>query len=174
MGKNHKQQLIDALSLKPHPEGGYYSETYRSTVNVPMHEQTEAFDGPRSLLTGIYYMMGAGDFSAFHRLKSDEMWHFYDGCPILIHMIYPDGLYQEVTLGRDVGRGQQPQFVVPAGVWFAAEPFIPSADGQAEAFALAGCTVAPGFDFEDFELADSYMLKNAFPEHAEIIERFRR
>lgn len=172
--QNRKNQLIEALSLAPHPEGGYYRETYRSAINVPIHEQNEAFEGPRSLSTGIYYMLGAGDFSAFHRIKSDEMWHFYDGCPILIHMIHPDGLYQEITLGRDVTAGQLPQFVVPARSWFAAEPELPSGQKYDGLFALAGCTVAPGFDFDDFELADTYMLKNAFPEHAEVIERFRR
>lgn len=170
---SRKERLIRALNLSPHPEGGYFRETYRSPMNLPVHQQTEAFDGPRAACTGIYYLLGAGDFSAFHRIKSDEMWHHYEGEALTIHQIFSDGLYQAVTLGRDIGAGGRPQYVIPAGTWFAVTV---DADPEAnpDAYTLAGCTVSPGFDFKDFEMAKGYMLKNAFPEHADLISELVR
>ena len=170
---SRKERLIEKLELKPHPEGGFYKETYRSSMMLPVHQQNEAFHGPRPASTGIYYLLGAGDFSAFHRIQSDEMWHYYEGDAITIHMIHNDGLYQAVELGSDVEKGEAFQLVVPAGVWFAAE-LSPKANEDSDSYCLAGCTVSPGFDFEEFEMADGYMLKNAFPEHRETIERLVR
>ena len=170
---SRKDHLISKLNLQPHPEGGFYKEMYRSEMMLPVHQQNETFSGPRPASTGIYYLLGAGDFSAFHRIHSDEMWHFYEGDAITIHIIHTDGLYQALQLGRDVDRGQEFQLVVPAGAWFAAE-LEADPETNLQAFGLAGCTVAPGFDFDDFEMADGYMLKNAFPEHKEIIDRLVR
>ncbi|MCH8569094.1 MAG: cupin domain-containing protein [Balneolales bacterium] len=170
--KSRKLELINNLELLPHPEGGYFKENYRSSEKVDLSESEQSFSGPRSFSTAIYYLLGADDFSAFHRIKSDELWHFYEGNPIVIHIIHQDGLYEAKYLGKDTAAEQEYQVVVPAGAWFAAE--VLSRGENKDAFSLAGCTVSPGFDFDDFELADSYMLCNAFPEHHEIIRRLVR
>jgi predicted cupin superfamily sugar epimerase len=155
------QELIDRLRLTPHPEGGYYRETYRAADRV----QAAGFDGPRSISTAIYYLLTAGDRSMLHRIKSDEAWHFYAGGPLLIVALSPDGVLTETRLGSDVARGDTPQHVVPAGHWFGACPV------EGSAFALVGCTVAPGFDFADFEMSSRAWLIAAFPQHANWIER---
>ncbi len=149
--------LIRRLQLIPHPEGGYYRETYRSDVTVHL---PEIFSGPRSAATGIYYLLEKRDFSAFHRIKSDEMWHFYAGDPIRVHVLNQDA-YECIELGTGLY-----QAVVPAGAWFAAE--------STGAFSLVGCTVAPGFDFADFEMADKGQLLQRYKEHADLIERLTR
>lgn len=154
--------LIRSLSLQPHPEGGFYRETYRSALRLAT--PGEQFSGPRSAATAIYYLLQHGDFSAFHRIRSDEMWHFYEGDPLVIHVLdagaAPD--YRSMRLGD----GECYQAVVPAGAWFAAEP-----EGD---FSLVGCTVAPGFDFEDFEMARRQDLLAEFPGRAELVERLTR
>lgn len=155
------QDLIDRLGLVPHPEGGFYRETYRAPGSV----QLSGFDGPRSTSTAIYYLLAAGDRSKLHRIRSDEIWHFYAGDPLLIVEISPDGALAQTRLGNSVARGEAPQHVVPAGHWFGACP------AQGSAFSLVGCTVAPGFDFADFELGSRSALAAAFPQHANWIER---
>lgn len=137
---------INNLKLQPHPEGGYFKETYRATENILANSLPKRFSGNRSFSTAIYYLLQQGDFSAFHRIKSDECWHFYAGKTLLIHIIEADGTYSCVNLGTNVDTGETFQFVVPANAWFAAEP------AEASAFTLVGCTVAPGFDFLDFEM----------------------
>jgi uncharacterized protein len=153
---------VEQLELVPHPEGGFYKETYRSTDQI----QLERMEGGRSLSTGIYFLITGGNFSAFHRIKSDEMWHYYAGDPLIVHMISPNGNYEKMRIGRDLSAGQFPQGIVPAGVWFASETL-----GQ---YSLVGCTVSPGFDFQDFELATRDELNHRYPEHVEIIERLTR
>ena len=101
-----------------------------------------------SFSTAIYFLLQRGDFSAFHRIKSDECWHFYEGKTIIIHVINEAGEYAVIYLGRSIEKGEVYQAVVPAGAWFASEP------GPGTDYALVGCTVAPGFDFRDFEMAD--------------------
>ncbi len=171
--KPRKQYLIEKLKLQPHPEGGFFREQYRSGATFPVHEYDSGFTGPRAYATGIYYLLGASDFSAFHRIKSDEIWHHYEGRSLTIHMIHEDGLYEGLYLGPEIGRGEQFQHVVPARSWFAvtvnADP-----ESDADAYTLAGCTVAPGFDFDDFEMGDPYRLKNAFPEHADLIDKLTK
>ncbi|PIB34087.1 hypothetical protein BFP72_00910 [Reichenbachiella sp. 5M10] len=157
--------LIQTLSLVPHPEGGYYKETYRSTDSIQL---ASPFDGARNYSTCIYYLLTSETFSAFHRIKQDEIWHFYQGATIDLHLIHPDGRHELIEIGHDLGMGQVPQYVVPAGVWFAAE--VNELDG----YSLAGCTVAPGFDFQDFELADREELITKFPLHAELIRQYTR
>lgn len=155
-------ELIDQLGLQPHPEGGYYAETYRSGVRI------ESGGWSHSAATAIYYLLKAGDFSAFHRIKSDEMWHLYRGGPLHIHVLDPVAGYSLLKLGYGLSAGERPQQIVPAGAWFAAAP-APGCD-----YALCGCTVSPGFEFADFELAEESTLLAAFPDQDEIIRRFCR
>jgi len=152
------QRLIAALGLRPHPEGGYFAEIYRSDTSVDIGTRT------RSVLTSIYYLLPGDTFSAFHRLQSDEIWHHYDGAAVTIEMIDVDGRHSEVV----VGTADRWQAAMPGGVWFAAHVADPAG------FALVGCDVAPGFDFVDFEIGTREQLQNAFPQHASLIERFTR
>ena len=128
----------------------------------------EGFDGSRSLLTAIYFLLRNDEFSALHRLKSDEMWHFYDGSQLRVHMIEPGGRYTWFRLGREAERGDVLQAVVPAGCWFGATLEIP------DTWVLAGCVVSPGFDFRDFELAHRDELLRLYPMHRELIVRLIR
>lgn len=153
---------IKHLELLPHPEGGYYKETYRSAATM------EANGGLRNVSTSIYYLLQQGDFSGFHRIKSDECWHFYAGSTLLVHVIDEEGAYTCIRLGNHLEQHEQLQAVVPAGAWFASEP------APGTAFALVGCTVAPGFDFADFEMAQQAPLLQQFPAHREIISRLCR
>lgn len=153
---------IDHLHLKPHPEGGYYAETYRSSDIIPASALLQ-FKGNRNYSTAIYYLLEQGDFSAFHRIKSDECWHYYAGDTLLIHVLHNDGTYACIKLGSVIDKGEVFQFVVPANTWFAAEC------AEKAYFVLTGCTVAPGFDFADFEMADRQSLLDEFPEHCSII-----
>ena len=154
---------IDHLQLKPHPEGGFYKESYRAAGSIKK-ECLPEFNGDRSFSTAIYFLLEQGDFSAFHRIKSDEGWHFYEGGTLLVHMIEQNGNYSCTRLGRNIQEGEKLQFVVPAGAWFASEP------APSTFFALVGCTVAPGFDFEDFEMAKKEDLLKQFSQHSTIIE----
>jgi predicted cupin superfamily sugar epimerase len=125
--------LVQSLALKPHPEGGYYGEVFRSATQVPTAR------GPRAALTTIDFLLGAGQFSAWHRVRSDEVWHLLEGGPLRLWLLPPDlGRVEQV----DLGAGAPPRHVVPADWWQAAEPL-----GD---FAYVGATVAPGFDFADF------------------------
>ncbi|SIO12550.1 cupin domain-containing protein [Chitinophaga niabensis] len=147
----------ETLQLTQHVEGGSFRETYRA----PLVLQQPA--GPRAASTGIYFLLEDGEFSAFHRIASDEMWHFYDGVTLHIYEIKPNGTLHVHRLGRDVAQGEQLQLVIPAGSWFA------SSVEETGGFALVGCTVAPGFDFADFELAEKAVLSQLFPQHAGLI-----
>lgn len=157
---------VENLSLLPHPEGGFYKEMYRSKKAIPADIMEEGLTGSRSLSTGIYFLITEGNFSAFHRIKSDEMWHFYYGDPLVVHVIEPDGTYTKLSIGLDLENGQRPQAVVPAGAWFASE--------SGGSYSLVGCTVSPGFDFADFELAKEDQLLQEFPEHTDLIGRLCR
>ena len=157
--------LINLLQLQPHPEGGYFKETYRAFEKIPAEALPRRFPGDRSFCTAIYYLLQQGDRSVFHRIKSDECWHFYDGDTLIIHIIENDGNYYNIKLGKELDDGETFQFVVPANTWFASEP------APGSLFCLSGCTVAPGFDFADFEIADKANLLLSFPQHADIIHR---
>lgn len=161
-------ELVHAFQLLPHPEGGYYKENYRSHEEISGNALPARFSGNRSFSTAIYFLLEKGNFSAFHRIQSDECWHFYAGQTLHIHVIHPDGLYEIIRLGNNIASGEQFQAVVPAGSWFASETAEP---GQ---FSFVGCTVAPGFDFADFELAEAAVLSIKFPMHANIIQKLCR
>lgn len=154
MTKNAKY-WIEHLDLQPHPEGGYYKETYR----------TEAAEDKRAASTGIYFLIEAGNVSRFHRIDADEMWHFYSGDALIVHCINAEGEYKAIRLGNNPEGGDVFQAVVPAGYWFGAEMT------EGGDYALVGCTVAPGFEFSGFELADRLELTEHFPIHAKVIER---
>ncbi|MGB6104415.1 MAG: cupin domain-containing protein [Pusillimonas sp.] len=156
------ERLIGRFGLQAHPEGGYYTETYRSGENVLREGQAAA----RAASTAIYYLLNDGAYSAWHRIASDEMWHFYAGTPLLIHVIDSTGQRLTHMLGNPLAVDEASfQAVVPAGCWFAAELADPSG------YALAGCTVAPGFEFSEFELADAADLLRRYPAHAALIQR---
>lgn len=159
---------VKDLSLLPHPEGGYYRETYRSQERIPVRALPERFGGDRVYSTAIYFLLAQGNFSAFHRIQSDERWHFYTGDPLVVHVLHPGGRYEPIVLGNDPAAGHVFQAVVTAGCWFASETV------QGGAFSLVGCTVAPGFDFADFELARGSQLANEVPEYASLIKRLCR
>ena len=162
------EQIIELLNLSPHPEGGYYRETYRSGLVLDENVLPDRFVGNRHCATCIYFLLTNRNFSAFHRINQDEIWHFYAGQPLTLHIIDLNGEYLHIKIGMDLQKGVLPQFVVPAGSWFAAE--IEEKDG----YALVGCTVAPGFDFRDFELGDRKELCDLFPQHNQQISRLTR
>jgi len=160
--------IIKALKLDPHPEGGYFRETYRSKGIISKEELGEKFSGERNFSTCIYFLLTAESFSAFHRIIQDEAWHFYEGSPLFLHMISPEGEYTRVIIGRNFEKGEVPQFVVPGGTWFAAEV------SREDSFSLLGCTVAPGFDFADFEMGVRKDLIKLFPDLRETIFKLSR
>ena len=162
------QQLIAHYQLQAHPEGGFYSRTYASDELIPAHALPQRFTGDRFFSTAIYFLLEGNQFSAFHRIKSDELWHFYTGVGLHIYVIYPDGRGEVLKLGNDVAKGYNFQQVVKAGCWFASKPV------NNNGFSFVGCTVAPGFDFADFEMAEEEMLLNAYPQHQEWIEMLCR
>jgi hypothetical protein len=157
-----KDGLIRRFDLKPHPEGGFFCETYRSVQRVVRDDGS----AHRSASTAIYYLLCDGAHSAWHRIRSDEVWHFYAGEPLLVHVLDEDGALLTHKLGNTLAHPDAVfQAVVPAGLWFAAECADPAT------FALVGCTVAPGFEFSEFELADVDALKAAYSQHAEMVAR---
>ncbi len=167
MDKN-AQYWIDRLSLSPHPEGGYYRVTYQSTLTIVQNALPSTFHGNRSASTAIYFLLAQKDFSAFHRIASDELWHFYAGSALVVYMIDPEGNYSELHLGDVFEAGEVFQAVVKAGCWFASRLKNPAG------FALVGCTVAPGFDFADFEMAKRSELAATYPKHRKLIEEMTR
>lgn len=167
MEKN-AEYWIDRLSLSPHPEGGYYRVTYQSALTVVQDALPSAFHGNRSASTAIYFLLAEEDFSAFHRIAADELWHFYAGSGLIVYVIDPEGSYSELHLGDVFEAGEVFQAVVKAGSWFASRLKDPAG------FALVGCTVAPGFDFADFELAKRAELTAAYPKHRKLIEELTR
>ena len=155
-------------AMLPHPEGGWYRETYRSKETMLSTDRSDRFPNNRSYATALYFLLEQGQFSAFHKIKSDECWHFYAGDPLDVLMIDQFNKLTITKLGPNAETGEVFQFVVPANTWFASRPATGSA------FSFVGCTVAPGFDFADFELADATSLTAAFPEHADTIQALCR
>jgi predicted cupin superfamily sugar epimerase len=150
---------VSRLSLTPHPEGGYYASVYRSTELIPAVSLPDRFKADRVFSTSIYFLLEGNQFSAFHRIRSDELWHFYEGCALNIYVIHPDGRGEVLKLGASLEDGERFQQVVPAGCWFASRPAL------RDSYSLVGCTVAPGFDFSDFELAEKKKLLSDYPQH---------
>lgn len=167
LDKNAKY-WIEKLRLESHREGGYFRQTYRSEMVIAREALPAGFTGVRAASTAIYFLLEAKNFSAFHRLRSDEVWHFYAGEPLAVHVIAPKGKYSSILLGRELESGQVPQAVVPAGCWFASHVV------DWKSFAVVGCTVAPGFDFEDFEMGKREELVARYPRHRVLIEGLTR
>ncbi len=155
------RRIVEALGLRAHPEGGFYREAFRAPLSV------RAPQGERAASTAIYFLLPAGSFSALHRVRSDEVWHHYDGDPVDLHTIDGAGAHAVERLGRDLARGERPQRVVAAGTWQAALPVGPRCS-------LCGCTVAPGFDFADFEMPARAELARRFPHLRSLLERLTR
>jgi len=162
------RQLINHFNLQPHPEGGWYKQTYKSAEYISAVALPERFTGNRPVSTAIYFLLEQGNFSAFHRIKSDECWHFYHGDPLEIFVIQNTGELTVTTLGNDISKGHLFQYIVPAGCWFASRP------AKGSQYCFVGCTVAPGFDFADFELADEEHLASEFPQHNNLIRELCR
>ncbi len=151
-------RIINRLGLKKHPEGGYFKRTYTSDriINLP------EYDGPRYASTAIYYMLVADQFSAFHRISSDELWHHYTGGSLTLYAVY-NGKLSKIKVGKR--RGEISQVVIKANTWFAASL------NNKKSYCLIGCTVSPGFDYRDWELGRRNDLIKMYPEHKKIIER---
>ena len=159
---------IAALGLQAHPEGGFFRETYRSDHVIEVMSDGDGTAVRRNVCTGIYFLLVQGNFSAFHRIKSDEMWHFYAGQALEVLELSSTGELRCTRLGPDILQGDVPQYVVPADTWFAARV---AAGG---AFSLVGCSVSPGFDFADFCLAEREALSASFPQHGRLIAELTR
>lgn len=153
---------IEKLKLLPHPEGGFYRETYRATESISHDALPRRFSGERQHATAIYFLLRAQDRSHFHRIQSDELWHYHAGGALSIFLLSESGVI-ELKLGTDIDNGESPQVVVPAGKWFGA--FVKNPGD----YTLSSCTVSPGFDFEDFEMADRDLLLQAYPAHHDLI-----
>ena len=162
------KEIIERFKLSPHPEGGYYRENYRSLEIIPKSFLPKRFKGERNYSTAIYFLLEQGNFSGFHRIQSDECWHFYSGGRLNIYVIQLNGRLDVIKLGSDILSGEQFQAVVPAGCWFASEP-APGTE-----YTFTGCTVAPGFDFNDFEMGAFDHLSKQFPQHRDIIRKLCR
>lgn len=158
---------IKKLELEKHPEGGWFREIYLSDDIVPQTGLPSSFRGERSFATSIYYLLEGTDFSAFHRLKSDEIWHYYAGTSAIEILSLEKGKLKKYLVGNDPEKGETFQVIVPKNTWFAAHL------ANSEGYALAGCTVSPGFHFEDFELADSRLLKE-YPDLRDEIDSLLR
>jgi len=159
---------IDKLGLTTHPEGGYFKEVYRSAETIDNAHLPDRYTGERNFSTSIYFLLEGEQTSSFHKLASDELWHFYDGCGVKIFIIEKNGELSVVTLGKDIESNMRLQCVIPAGCWFGAEIV------DKKSFALVGCTVAPGFDFNDFVLSKIDELVRAYPQHTLLIDRLNR
>jgi predicted cupin superfamily sugar epimerase len=160
-----KQYWIDKLGLRKHPEGGFFKETYRASESIARESLPERFDADRNFSTSIYFLLSESNFSAFHKIKQDELWHFHYGSSLTIHTISPEGDYSYQRLGLDLDQAETPQVMVPAGYYFAAEV------NNQSSFVLSGCTVAPGFDFADFEMPARKELIELYPQHKDIITK---
>src|SRR4029079_11335198 len=159
------QQVIEQLKLVPLTiEGGYFRETYRAPLMIPGGALSKEYTGDRNVSTAIYYLLTPDTFSAIHIVRSDEAFHFYAGDPVEMIQFWPDGTSRVVIISNDRAAGHEPQLVVPAGVWQGCRL------AQGGKWALMGCTVAPGFDYADFMLADRAELLAKHPAHAEMIK----
>jgi len=159
------QDLIQKLELKRHPEGGFYKEIYRSSEMLNAEMLPDRYQGNRCFGTSIYFLLRSQDISRLHRLQSDEIWHFYTGSSVTLHLLDAKRGYQTKSLGRDLESGEQFQICVPNQTWFGAT--VETEDS----YALVSCTMAPGFEFADFELADRKTLLDSFPNNQRIIEK---
>lgn len=158
------ETLIEKYSMQAHPEGGFYAEMHRDSRMV----NAEGFNGQRSASTSIFFLLKEGQFSALHRIKSDEVWHFYAGEPLEIWEIERSGEMKCTLLGNPELEGATFLHVVKAGNWFGSRP------ARGSRFSFVGCTVAPGFDFQDFEMPDQNWFLQQFPNHSNVIKEMTR
>ncbi len=165
---SHIEQIISRLDLLPHPEGGFYRECYRSNGVIQTESLAGNYQGERNYCTSIYFLLTSSVFSAFHRIAQDEIWHFYDGSPLCLHILSEEGKYTRTIIGCNIAQGEIPQFVVPGKSWFGATVM------RKDDYTLLGCTVSPGFDFRDFELGVRSDLISRFPMHEKIISQLTR
>ncbi|WP_373480573.1 cupin domain-containing protein [Geminocystis sp.] len=156
---------IKKLNLQKHPEGGYYRETYRSKDIINQDKLLIRYNDSRNVSTAIYYLLLGEEFSAFHKLKSDEIFHFYSGSTLLVYIIDNQGECHEFKVGNNPDNDEVLQLVIPQGCWFA------SYVSQPQSYSLIGCTVSPGFNFEDFTLGNSEELITLYPHHIDIITK---
>ena len=162
------KRWIDMLRLESHPEGGYFREIYRAEGVIAQPSLPLRYNGGRAYATTIYYLLNSGEYSSLHRLQSDEQWFHLDGSALTIHSIDPEGNYTPYHIGKDLEKGEMPHAVIPRGCWFG------GTIDQANSFSLVGCFVAPGFDFDDFELAQRAELLKKFPQHKDIITKLTK
>lgn len=155
--------IKEKFNLLPHPEGGFFSEVYRSDETINQEALPTRYSSGRSFGTSIYFLLDGDNVSNFHRLKSDEFWYFHSGSTIEVHIIYENGNYEIINLGMNFVNGEIPSLLLPKGCWFGARMIDKSSYG------FVSCAVFPGFDFADFELAKREKLTQLFPEHKEII-----
>jgi uncharacterized protein len=151
-------QLIEKLNLQAHPEGGFYAEVYRSPLEL------ETQNGKRNLMTSIYFLLTSDNVSRFHQIKSDEMWFYHEGNPLIVHVLSNKG-YEQLLLGPSLIAGHQPQQMVKAGAIFGS-----TVEGD-NSYSLVSCVVAPGFDFSDFRLVPQHELLSNWPDESDIITR---
>lgn len=156
-------EIIKHLGLARHPEGGYYREIYRAGESIGKEELPERYTGDRAFSTAIYFMLTDDDISAFHKIRSDETWHYYAGNSLTLYQIDRSGELQTKRLGMNIANGERPQITIEKETYFGAR----INDGG---FCLMGCTVAPGFDFADFEMPSRELLLQKYPQHKEIIK----
>lgn len=166
--KDSARYWIEKLGLARHPEGGYFAPAIRSGEKVARKCLPDRFSGERAFVSSGYYLLEKGDFSAFHRLKSMEIWHFFAGSPLTISILEKDGRLRQKKLGANAEKGESFQAAIEPGRWFGA-----CVDGP-EGFSLVGCTVAPGFEYEDFELAVREELLERYPAQRAIIGKLTR
>jgi predicted cupin superfamily sugar epimerase len=160
------QYYIEKLNLTAHPEGGFFKEVYRSDETISKQSLPKRYSGDRNFSTSIYFLLRGKEFSAFHKIESDESWHFYAGTAMTLMMISEAGVYSEVIIGKNLENNEQLQFTIKRNTWFASKV------NEENSFSLLGCTVAPGFDFADFVLAEKPILLNQFPQHEAIINSY--
>ena len=158
---------IEKLNLREHPEGGFFTEVYRSKRYVHLPE----YDGPRSVCTAIYYLLVADQFSFFHRIKSDEIWHYYAGSSLLLHIIEEkenETRLMNIRLGSNFDNNEAFQVVINSGSWFAASI---TDNGS---YSLVGCTVSPGFEYRDWEIGQVQTLSRLYPQYKSVIEKYAK
>jgi predicted cupin superfamily sugar epimerase len=160
------QKYIKQLQLKKHPEGGYFREVYRSAELILPQHLPKRYMSSRHFSTSIYFLLEGKQFSSFHFLQSDELWHFYDGGTVLLYVINKEGELVTKKLGKE--KDCELQLTIEKHNWFAAEI------EDKKSFALFGCTVSPGFEFEDFELGKRDTLLKIFPQHSALIRRLTK
>jgi predicted cupin superfamily sugar epimerase len=163
------QEIIRFFQMKPLPdEGGYYVETYRAKGKIAQANLPAGYSGRRNFSTAILYLLTPDTFSRLHRVKSDEVFHFYLGDPVTMLQLHPDSTSKIIILGQDVLNGQCVQAAVPAGIWQGC--FL----NQGGKFALLGCTVSPGFEFADYESGHQNELLDKYPNQQNLIIQLTR